>query len=78
MRENKIEKNKTNRKDLLIKISFILYIVLLTWIIVFKFRLNINDLKYIRSINLIPFKANNIVNGLKETIIKCIEDIEKY
>ncbi len=72
MRENKIEKNKTNRKDLLIKISFILYIVLLTWIIVFKFRLNINDLKYIRSINLIPFKANNIVNGLKETIINLI------
>ena len=72
MRENKIEKNKTNRKDLLIKISFILYIILLTWIIVFKFRLSINDLKYIRSINLIPFKANNIVNGLKETIINLI------
>lgn len=72
MKENKIEKNKTNRKDLLIKISFILYIVLLTWIIVFKFRLNINDLKYIRTINLIPFKANNIVNGLKETIINLI------
>lgn len=59
-------------KNILIKISFILYIVLLTWIIVFKFRLNINDLKYIRNINLIPFKANNIVNGLKETIINLV------
>ena len=32
--------------------------MLLTWIIVFKFRFHISDLKYIRSINLIPFKAN--------------------
>lgn len=65
-----MKENKT--KNILIKISFILYMVLLTWIIVFKFRLNLNDLKYIRTINLIPFKSNNIVNGLKETIINLV------
>ena len=42
----------------IVKVSFMLYLMLLTWIIVFKFRFHISDLKYIRSINLIPFKAN--------------------
>lgn len=52
-----------------IKIFFILYILLLIWIIVFKFRLNISSIKSIRSINLLPFKTNTLVNGIKETII---------
>ena len=52
----------------LIKISFILYVLLLSWIIVLKFRINISDLKYIRKINLIPFRANN----LKEATVNLI------
>lgn len=52
----------------LIKISFILYVLLLSWIIVLKFRINISDLKYIRKINLIPFRSNN----LKETMANLI------
>lgn len=56
----------------LIIIAFTLYVLLLTWIIVFKFRLNLSDLKYIRTINLIPFKANGVVNGMRETVINVV------
>ncbi len=48
----------------IVKISLALYILLLTWIIVFKFRIDITSLKYIRSINLIPFKTNGAINGI--------------
>lgn len=52
----------------LIKISFIIYVLLLSWIIVLKFRINISDLKYIRKVNLIPFRSNN----LKEAMVNLI------
>ena len=48
----------------IVKISLALYILLLTWIIVFKYRIDITSLKYIRSINLIPFKTNGAINGI--------------
>lgn len=63
------ENTKSNK---LIIVAFALYVLLLTWIIVFKFRLNLSDLKYIRTINLIPFKANGVVNGMRETIINLV------
>lgn len=63
---------KNTKSNNLIIIAFTLYILLLTWIIVFKFRLNLSDLKYIRTINLIAFKANVVVNGMKETIINIV------
>ena len=53
-------KNKNNLLNWLVKISFVLYFFLLTWIIVFKFRLDITTLRYLRSINLIPFKENEL------------------
>lgn len=56
----------------IVKISLVLYILLLTWIIVFKFRIDITSLKYIRSINLIPFKTNGAINGMKETLVNLI------
>lgn len=56
----------------IVKISLALYILLLTWIIVFKFRIDITSLKYIRSINLIPFKTNGAINGMKETLVNLI------
>lgn len=63
------------RKDLskeIVTISFVLYLLLLTWIIVFKVRIDISSLKYIRSINFIPFKSNGSINGMKETIINLL------
>ena len=58
-------KNKNNLLNQMVKISFILYLFLLTWIIVFKFRLDITGLRYLRAINFIPFKENE----LKEILI---------
>lgn len=63
------------KKDLpkiVFNVSFILYLLLLTWIIVFKFRFNLNDLKYIRTINIIPFASNGYINGMKETFVNLI------
>lgn len=65
-------KKQNNLSKTIISLSFIIYLLLLTWIIVFKFRLDITSLKYIRSINLIPFKANPIVNGMRETMINLL------
>ena len=66
-----MSRKNTKSKNLII-IAFTLYVLLLTWIIVFKFRLNLSDLKYIRTINLIPFKANGVVNGMRETVINVV------
>lgn len=71
------EKEVNEKKDLNIKmknkkvivVSYILYLIMLTWIIVFKFRLDLSSLKYIRSVNLIPFKSNGVVNGVSEILI---------
>ncbi len=63
------ENTKSNK---LIIVAFTLYVLLLIWIIVFKFRLNLSYLKYIRTINLIPFKAKGVVNGMRETIINVV------
>ena len=58
-------KQKNNLLNQMVRISFVLYIFLLTWIIVFKFRIDIRKLRYLRTINLIPFKEND----LKEILI---------
>ena len=39
------------------------YLILLTWIIVFKMELHMDALPNIRSVNLIPFRESVIVNG---------------
>lgn len=53
-------KNKNNLLNQMVKISFVLYLFLLTWIIVFKFRLDITGLRYLRAVNFIPFKENEL------------------
>ena len=53
-------KTKNSLLNKVVIVSFILYLFLLIWIIVFKFRLDIRDLRYLRSINFIPFKENEI------------------
>ena len=55
------ELKKNNSK--LIKILLLVYIIILTWIILFKMQLNMQHLPYIRSINLIPFGESVIING---------------
>lgn len=42
---------------------FTLYLILLLWLILFKFQINFKDLPHIRHINLIPFSESLVING---------------
>lgn len=46
----------------LTKILFIIYLIALFWIIIFKFDIPFSNLGYMRSINLIPFSESLIIN----------------
>ena len=54
------DNNKTNK---LTAVLFIIYLIALFWIIVFKFNLRLPPLRNMRSINLIPFSQPLILNG---------------
>lgn len=45
------------------KILCIIYLLFLTWIILFKMSTSLEELLHIRSINLVPFGESVIVNG---------------
>lgn len=52
--------SKTNK---LTKVLFVIYLIALLWIIIFKFDIPFSKLGYMRSINLIPFSESLIING---------------
>lgn len=52
--------SKTNK---LTNALFVIYLIALFWIIVFKFSVPFSYLGYMRSINLIPFNESLIING---------------
>jgi glycopeptide antibiotics resistance protein len=53
-----------NRKaNILTKALFLLYMIALLWIIVFKFGIAFSEIGSLRTINLIPFGASLILNG---------------
>jgi len=54
------DNNKTNK---LTTVLFIIYLIVLFWIIVFKFNLRLPPLRNMRNINLIPFSQPLILNG---------------
>lgn len=67
--------NKQQNKGSLTKLLLAIYVIILTWIIIFKMQFSIEYLPYIRSINLIPFAESVIVNGkiyLKEILYNLI------
>lgn len=55
-------KETTNHNKIIV-ILFVMYMILLTWIILFKMQFNFAQLPDIQSINLIPFKEAVVVNG---------------
>lgn len=62
MRENTLKaSNETQKK--ITKFLFIIYLLVLIWIILFKMSFSIQDLPRFRGINLIPFKGTAIVNN---------------
>ena len=58
---------KDNRQRNLTKILFIIYIVILVWILLFKMSFSIDELYKNRNINIIPFMGSVIVNGKIDT-----------
>lgn len=54
--------NGSNRNRLT-RTLYIIYLIFLFWIIIFKFSLPFSSLGYMRSINLIPFSEPLIING---------------
>lgn len=54
---------KSERQKIYTYILFGIYIVMLMWLILFKFSVDFTDLPHIRNINLIPFAQSAVVNG---------------
>ncbi|MDD3337730.1 MAG: VanZ family protein [Lachnospiraceae bacterium] len=57
-----MQKNRES-SNIFTKVLFALYLILLTWIILFKLSLSPWDLGHFRSLNLIPFGATLQING---------------
>lgn len=56
-------KNKETKQKLLTTGLLLVYLLILTWIILFKMQFSIQKLGHFRSINLIPFHESVIVNN---------------
>jgi glycopeptide antibiotics resistance protein len=66
---------KDNRENKLTKVLFVIYLIALLWIIVFKFDIPFSKLGYMRNINLIPFSQPLILNGnlnFKEIVMNAV------
>jgi len=62
---------KREKRSFLVPFLFIVYMVLLVWIILFKLQFSVNEIDKIRSINLIPFHYENEIGmnfHLKEVL----------
>ncbi|BCZ48496.1 VanZ family protein [Clostridium gelidum] len=55
--------NKETKQRLLTTCLLVVYLLILTWIIIFKMQFSIQELDHLRSINLIPFHESVIVNN---------------
>lgn len=55
--------HKNSKKEYLTITVFTVYMILLVWLILFKFSTSIEQLPHIRNINLIPYGASMVVNG---------------
>lgn len=55
-----------NRKHNLTIFVFGIYMLLLIWLVLFKFALSIEEIPHMRNINLIPFSQSVLVNGQLE------------
>lgn len=55
--------NKESKQQLLTTCLLVVYLLTLTWIIIFKMQFSIQELDYLRGINLIPFHESVIVNN---------------
>lgn len=54
---------RLKKKNTLTMVLFFIYLIILTWIIVFKMQFTLTNLGHYRNINLIPFGESVIVNN---------------
>lgn len=66
-------KNGVVRQRLL-QILFVIYLLAVTWIILFKMAFSFDQLPCIRNINLLPFQGSAIVNG-KASLSEIIDNV---
>lgn len=66
--------NKKERENYLVPFLFVIYMVLLVWIIVFKLQFSISELDTVRSINLIPFHYDNEI-GVRFHLTEVLENV---
>lgn len=65
---------KREKSNFLVPFLFIIYMVLLVWIILFKLQFSISELDTIRSINFIPFHYDNEI-GIRFHLTEVLENV---
>lgn len=65
---------KREKSNFLVPFLFIIYMVLLVWIILFKLQFSINELDTIRSVNFIPFHYDNEI-GIRFHLTEVLENV---
>ena len=66
--------SKKEKISILVPFLFIIYMVLLVWIILFKLQFSISELDTVRSINLIPFHYDNEI-GVRFHLTEVLENV---
>jgi len=51
------------KKKKVLKILLVIYIILLSWLVLFKLGFSFSGIRRIREINLIPFRYDNVIEG---------------
>lgn len=57
------DQNRDKGQKKLTSVLFVIYIIVLSWIILFKMQFSISNMPQLRSLNLIPFAGSVIING---------------
>lgn len=52
-----------NNEKIITKIIFVLYLIFLVWLVLFKFNFSLADIHKVREVNLIPFHYENVMEG---------------
>lgn len=65
---------KREKSNFLVPFLFIIYMVLLVWIILFKLQFSISELDTIRSVNFIPFHYDNEI-GIRFHLTEVLENV---
>lgn len=66
--------SKKEKISILVPFLFIIYMVLLVWIILFKLQFSISELDTIRSVNFIPFHYDNEI-GIRFHLTEVLENV---